>query len=61
MSDDEDVWVDSIEAYSKKIEVQKAPEPSQRKSFREKKIVKKILYQNSRIRFLNFSDSNSWA
>ena len=37
MADDEDVWVDSIEAYSKKIEIQKAPEPSQRKSFREKK------------------------
>ena len=36
MADDEDVWVDSIEAYSKKIEIQKAPEPSERKSFREK-------------------------
>jgi len=29
MADDEDVWVDSIEEYSKKIEIQKAPEPSQ--------------------------------
>jgi len=36
MADDEDVWVDSIEAYSKKIEIQKAPEPSERKTFREK-------------------------
>ena len=39
MADDEDVWVDSIEAYSKKIEIQKAPEPSQRKSFREKNMI----------------------
>ena len=36
MADDEDVWVDSIETYSKQIEIQKAPEPSQRKMFREK-------------------------
>ena len=50
MADDEDVWVDSIEAYSKKIEIQKAPEPSQRKSFREK-----ISF------FLNWGASSRWS
>ena len=43
MADDEDVWVDSIETYSKQIEIQKAPEPSQRKMFREKSQFIKIL------------------
>ena len=49
MADDEDVWVDSIETYSKQIEIQKAPEPSQRKMFRERILI----YSNFSMEILN--------